>query len=116
MDNERKELLRVNLRAMKNIRHKVGYGDDMRLAVSSDMMATLMSDPDARQDFNLTMKPFSEEWQGIPVNVDRRLDRDDNSEFEFSKIWTHSNQVKWDNMRFRPVLPTDKEVPDSVKD
>ncbi len=116
MDNERKELLRVYLRALKSIRPKLGYGDGLRLVVSSDMMVTLMSDPDARQDFNLTMKPYSEEWQGIPVNVDRRLDRDDNSEFEFSKIWTHSNQVKWDNMRFRPVLPTDKEAADNGED
>lgn len=125
MDNERRELVRETLRGMKKERHKLGYGDDLRLAVSSDMMLTLMSDGAARVDFNLTTMPYSEEWQGVHVNIDRRLDREGLPEFEFSKVWTAKTQNIWEHksrpllksgaslselMTRKKVLPTDKEV------
>ncbi len=112
MDNERRELVRGTLRKMKEERHKVGYGDDLRLVVSNDMYTTMMSDGDARMDFNLGLVPFQEKWQGVLTHVDRRLDAPDAPEFEFSRVWTARTQAIWETARSGTVrvfvLPTDE--------
>jgi hypothetical protein len=107
------ENLKGSLRHMKEERFKVGFGDDLRLAVSNDMMNTMMSDSDARADLNMWCAPGDHKWRGIPTHIDHRLDADDAPEFEFSKVWTAKNERIWEDRAYRPllssVLPTDKE-------
>ncbi len=78
------------LKALKAARLKIGFGDDLRLIVSNQMMTVMMADVDGRSDWNM-MKEY-EEWQGLPVIVDRRLKGVD---AEFVKVWSHRNEASW---------------------